>query len=190
MSDMNQRIEKVYEALFAIEDIREVFRKSLPAGPDVEGEKAIQKIAESLKGTIDDIEYNRGNSSGKKIGDSLPVRDREEAYINIQPIQAAGRLTADARKAIISYGDGYSACDQCRKPFRLDKIEKPCIAGFHRDLASFLNMDEARVVPGATKQWKFSTYGLTWEQVKYLADSFDEIAEKYGLEVKKPKPEP
>ncbi len=45
--------------------------------------------------------------------------------MNIQPIQAAGRLTLEARKAVISYGDGYSTCDACRKPFRLDTIASP-----------------------------------------------------------------
>lgn len=36
---------------------------------------------------------------------------------------------------------------------------------------------------GATRAWKLSTYGLSWRQVEYLADAFDEIAEKYGLSV-------
>ncbi len=83
------------------------------------------------------------------IVEGLQVRDREEDYINIQPIQAAGRLTLEARKAMISYGDGYSTCDYCLKPFRLDKICKPPIQEFVQDLAKFVNMDEARVVRGA-----------------------------------------
>src|SRR5665811_1248115 len=82
-----------------------------------------------------------------KIANNIPVREVEEDYINIQPIQAAGRLTVEAMKALIAYGDGYSACDQCRKPFRLDKITKPNIAEFHTDLAELLHMDEARVTP-------------------------------------------
>jgi Sep-tRNA:Cys-tRNA synthetase len=57
-------------------------------------------------------------------------------------------------KALIAYGDGYSTCDQCRKPFRLDKITKPPIAEFHSDLAKFLNMDEARVTPGARRAFQ------------------------------------
>jgi Sep-tRNA:Cys-tRNA synthetase len=89
-----------------------------------------------------------------KIANNIPVREVEENYINIQPIQAAGRLTGDAMKALIAYGDGYSTCDQCRKPFRLDKITKPAIAGFHSDLANFLNMDEARVTPGARRAFQ------------------------------------
>jgi Sep-tRNA:Cys-tRNA synthetase len=86
-----------------------------------------------------------------KCADALDVRDVDESSINIDPIQVGGRLTADAMKAIISYGDGYSVCDHCRKPFRLDHIKTPPIDRFHRDLASFVNMDVARVVPGARR---------------------------------------
>jgi len=81
----------------------------------------------------------------------IEVRDLEEVAINIDPIQAGGRLTADAMKAVIAYGDGYSVCDNCRKPFRLDQIKKPPIDAFHRELASFVGMDEARVMPGARR---------------------------------------
>lgn len=36
---------------------------------------------------------------------------------------------------------------------------------------------------GATRTWKLNTYGLTWEQIKYTADSFLDIANKQGLSV-------
>jgi Sep-tRNA:Cys-tRNA synthetase len=81
----------------------------------------------------------------------IEVRDLEELAINIDPIQAGGRLTPEAMKAIIAYGDGYSVCDNCRKPFRLDAIKKPPLDAFHRDLAKFVHMDEARVMPGARR---------------------------------------
>ena len=83
--------------------------------------------------------------------EDIEVRAREELFINIHPIQAAGRLTPEAMKAIISYGDGYSTCDRCRKPFRLDKISRPPINDFHVELAEFIGMDQARVVPGARR---------------------------------------
>ncbi len=86
-----------------------------------------------------------------KCTDAFEVRDVDECCINIDPIQVGGRLTADAMKAVIAYGDGYSVCDQCRKPFRLDYIRTPPIDRFHRDLAAFVNMDVARVVPGARR---------------------------------------
>ena len=109
-----------------------------------------QRIAE-LRAIIADLEAGTGTPKVTKIAGTIDLRTREEEAINIQPIQAAGRLTTEARKAIISYGDGYSTCDACRKPFRLDKISKPGIAEFHAELAKWLNMDQARVVPGARR---------------------------------------
>lgn len=86
-----------------------------------------------------------------KFVDDIELRAREELFINIQPIQAAGRLTPEAMKALIVYGDGYSTCDWCLTPFRLDKIRRPPIDEFHIELAKFLGMDEVRVVPGARR---------------------------------------
>ena len=37
------------------------------------------------------------------------------------------------------------------------------------------------IQPGLTKHFKLNVYGLTWDQVRYVADAFKEIAEKYGL---------
>ena len=86
-----------------------------------------------------------------RCGSGIEARQVDELFINIDPIQAGGRLTADAMKAIIAYGDGYSVCDNCRKPNRLDYISKPPIAEFHKDVAAWLNMDEARMMPGARR---------------------------------------
>lgn len=84
-------------------------------------------------------------------GEGIDTRQIDEIYINLDPIQAGGRLTTDAMKAVLAYGDGYSVCDHCTKPFRLDHISKPPLAEFHRDLADFLRMDTARLVPGARR---------------------------------------
>jgi Sep-tRNA:Cys-tRNA synthetase len=81
----------------------------------------------------------------------IEARQVDELFINIDPIQAGGRLTTDAMKAVIAYGDGYSVCDNCRKPNRLDYISKPPIAEFHKDVAAWLNMDTVRTVPGARR---------------------------------------
>jgi Sep-tRNA:Cys-tRNA synthetase len=86
-----------------------------------------------------------------RCGSGIEARQVNELFINIDPIQAGGRLTSDAMKAVIAYGDGYSVCDNCRKPNRLDYISKPPIADFHHDVAVWLNMDEVRVVPGARR---------------------------------------
>ena len=37
------------------------------------------------------------------------------------------------------------------------------------------------MLPGISKDMKYSTYGLTWDQVKHFTDSFLEIAKKYNL---------
>ncbi len=86
-----------------------------------------------------------------KCGPGLETREVDELSINIDPIQVGGRLTPEAMKAVIAYGDGYSVCDNCRKPFRLDTIRSPPVDEFHRDLADFVHMDVARVVPGARR---------------------------------------
>ena len=39
------------------------------------------------------------------------------------------------------------------------------------------------IQPGLTKHFKFNTYGLTWDQIKYVRDAFFDIAKKYGLSV-------
>ena len=145
------RIQKTFEALFALEEVRGLFRESLPTGFDAEEEAAFSQRIADLKAIIADLEAGTGTPKVTKIAGTLDIRSREEQYINIHPIQAAGRLTTEARKAIISYGDGYSTCDACRKPFRLDKISRPGIAEFHAELAKFVNMDQARVVPGARR---------------------------------------
>ena len=85
-----------------------------------------------------------------KIGD-METREIEELFINLSPTQAGGRLTPEAQKAILSYSDGYSVCDNCVRPFRLDYIKKPALADFHVEAAKWLNMDVLRVVPGARR---------------------------------------
>ncbi|MDR2856119.1 MAG: O-phospho-L-seryl-tRNA:Cys-tRNA synthase [Methanomicrobiales archaeon] len=81
----------------------------------------------------------------------IDTRSLEEMFINLDPIQAGGRLTSEAMKAVIAYADGYSVCDNCQKPARLDAISKPPLATFHKDLAAFVEMDEARLMPGARR---------------------------------------
>lgn len=154
---MSIRVQKTFEALFTLEEIRGLFRESLPTGFDLSEEAAFQQKLAALKAIVADLEAGTGTPKVTKIAGSLDIRSREEQHINIHPIQAAGRLTTEARKAIISYGDGYSTCDACRKPFRLDKISKPGIAEFHADLAKWLNMDHARVVPGARRGFQAVT---------------------------------
>ncbi len=91
-------------------------------------------------------------------------RDVEENYINLNPIQRGGVLTPEARKAIVKFADGYSVCDFCLKG-RLDLITKPPIKQFYEDLAEFLNMDVARITPGARQAKRMIFNSLEGEYV-------------------------
>lgn len=183
VSTRDLQIQKTYEALFALEDLREIFRQSLPTGfNDAEKEEFSRNLAR-VKATIEELEKGEGKLTCGKIANTLDVRSREEEFINIHPIQAAGRLTPEARKAIISYGDGYSTCDYCRKPFRLDKITRPPIEEFHQDLARFVNMDQARVVPGARRGFQAVTQSLVEKGDSVIVSSLAHYTEFLAVEV-------
>jgi Sep-tRNA:Cys-tRNA synthetase len=149
--NMEKRTDLIFAALFKLEEARQVIRDGLPGNLNQSEEEQMQEKITDLKAIIQALETNAESKRLGKIAGTIEVRTREEDHINIQPIQAAGRLTLAARQALIAYGDGYSTCDACRKPFRLDKISKPPIADFHTELAEFVNMDQARVVPGARR---------------------------------------
>lgn len=183
VSTRDLQIQKTYEVLFALEDIREIFRQSLPTGfNDAQKEEFSRNLAR-VKATIDELEKGEGKPTCEKIANKLDIRSREEEFINIHPIQAAGRLTPEARKAIISYGDGYSTCDYCRKPFRLDKITRPPIEEFHRDLADFVKMDQARVVPGARRGFQAVTQSLVGKGDSVIVSSLAHYTEFLAVEV-------
>lgn len=149
--DKISHVLTLYDAMFILEDIRELYRKSLPTKLTDEEKAELAKRVQKAKTLLDQLESGTADHHTEYIADKLEPRIREEAFINIQPIQAAGRLTAEARKALAVYADGYSVCDWCVKPFRLDKISRPPIDQFHQELAGFLGMDQARVVPGARR---------------------------------------
>lgn len=179
--DRKSQVYALYDALFALEDIRDVFRKSLPHElTQKEHSKICEKI-KKVKKILDKLESQKGTQK-QYIVDKLAPRIREEAFINIQPIQAAGRLTVQARKALIAYGDGYSVCDQCLSPFRLDKIKKPPINVFHEELADFLGMDEARVVPGARRGFQTVISSLVGKKDTVVLSSQGHYTEFLAIE--------
>jgi Sep-tRNA:Cys-tRNA synthetase len=117
-----------------------------------------------------------------RCGSGIEARQVNELFINIDPIQAGGRLTADAMKAVIAYGDGYSVCDNCRKPNRLDYIAKPPIAEFHKDVAAWLNMDTARVVPGARRGFQAVAHTYVRKGDHVLLTSLSHYTEFLAIE--------
>lgn len=40
------------------------------------------------------------------------------------------------------------------------------------------------IQPGLTRHFKFNTYGLSWDQVRYVRDAFHDIARKYQLNIR------
>jgi Sep-tRNA:Cys-tRNA synthetase len=117
-----------------------------------------------------------------RCANSIEARQVNELFINIDPIQAGGKLTADAMKAVIAYGDGYSVCDNCRKPNRLDYISKPPIAEFHRDLAAWLNMDAVRTVPGARRGFQAVAHTYVHKGDPVLLTSLSHYTEFLAVE--------
>jgi Sep-tRNA:Cys-tRNA synthetase len=75
-------------------------------------------------------------------------RGIDESWINIHPIQRGGVLPSETRETLLSFADGYSACDFCLEG-RVDLIKTPPIFDFANDVAKFLNVDEVRFTPGA-----------------------------------------
>lgn len=95
------------------------------------------------------LEYN--NELVQKY--SNLTRTTNEEFINIHPIQRGGILTAEAFKALIAFGDGYSLCDNCLKG-RIDQIENPPVVEFLKDMAKFLNIDNVMLTASARESKK------------------------------------
>ncbi|MCS7121086.1 MAG: O-phospho-L-seryl-tRNA:Cys-tRNA synthase [Archaeoglobaceae archaeon] len=69
--------------------------------------------------------------------------------INVDPLQTGGKLTEDARKALIEWGDGYSVCDYCLTG-RIEEIKNPPVYEFvHEKLPKFIGCDVVRLTTGA-----------------------------------------
>jgi len=71
-----------------------------------------------------------------------------KGLINIHPIQRGGILTEEARKVLLEWADGYSACDVCLEG-RVDLLKNPPVDALKQDIAEFLGMDTARFTAGA-----------------------------------------
>ena len=69
-------------------------------------------------------------------------------FINIHPIQAAGKLTEAAKQTLIEFGDGYSICDLCLEG-KMQTIKNPPIKDFLEDISTFMGMEIARPTAGS-----------------------------------------
>lgn len=88
-----------------------------------------------------------------RVIDNLEIRAKEELFINLEPLQRGGIMPAVARKAALSYIDGYSTCDFCLGTLHL--IKKPPIADFLVQAATFLGMDTTMLTHGC-REAKFT----------------------------------
>lgn len=89
----------------------------------------------------------------RNITKEIELRDWEEEYININPLQTGGRTYPDTRKAIISYIDGYSVCDRCKGSLGI--TDRPPIREFLSDVSKFLGMDYTMLTNGC-REAKFA----------------------------------
>jgi len=82
------------------------------------------------------------------------IERQTKDFINIDPLQTGGRLSEEAKRALVEWGDGYSVCDFCGG--KLEEIKTPPIYNLvHEDLPKFLGSELARLTNGA-REAKFA----------------------------------
>ncbi len=97
------------------------------------------------------------------------MKRENKDLINLNPLQTAGKLTKEAQKVLVEFGDGYSVCDFCDGV--LDDIEKPPIKTFTREiLPKFLNCDVVRITNGAREGMFIIMHSLTKPKDTILVD--------------------
>ncbi len=114
------------------------------------------------------------------------VERKVKDFINIDPLQTGGRLTEDAKRMLLEWGDGYSVCDFCTGD--LHAIKNPPIANFVEELANFLGCDIARVTHGAREGKFMVMHSLAKKDGVVVVDSNAHYttyvsAERAGLKV-------
>jgi len=83
----------------------------------------------------------------------INIKRETKGMINIDPLQAGGILTKEARQSLLEWGDGFSVCDFCRG--KLDEIKTPPIYEFlHQSLPEFIGADAVCLTHGA-REGKF-----------------------------------
>ena len=75
---MDIRTQKTFEALFALEDVRETLRQTLPNITSPEEEHSIKEGVNKVRKILDDIENGTGTPQVRKIAGTIDIRSREE----------------------------------------------------------------------------------------------------------------
>ncbi len=108
--------------------------------------------------------------------------------VNIDPLQTGGKLTPEAKDALLQWGDGYSVCDFCRGA--LDEIKTPPIYDFiHEALPEFLGVEHVRITNGAREGMFAVMHALAQKDGLIVLDGnahYSSLiaAERAGLDVK------
>jgi Sep-tRNA:Cys-tRNA synthetase len=113
------------------------------------------------------------------------VRDRVNRW---QEELSNGKIVIDALRSI----EGTAILSECPRKHTLTRVDThnsfDRVAGTHKKRGYFFTSALAErgiggVIPGATRVWKFNTYGLTRQQAEYLASAFTDIARENGISV-------
>ena len=118
-----------------------------------------------------------------RCGAGIEARQVNESFINIDPIQAGGRLTADAMKAVIAYRR-WIFCLRITavNPIVSITSANPRLPGFHRDVAAWLNMDAVRTVPGARRGFQAVAHTYVSKGDPVLLTSLSHYTEFLAIE--------
>ncbi|HJK16353.1 MAG TPA: aminotransferase class V-fold PLP-dependent enzyme, partial [Methanocorpusculum sp.] len=101
---------------------------------------------------------------------------------------ANSKIVVDALKSI----EGTKILSEYPRKHTLTRVDTTgsfdVVAQTHKKRGFFLSSALGKkgitgIIPGATKIWKFNTYGMTRKQAEYVADTYLTIAEDNGLRV-------
>jgi Sep-tRNA:Cys-tRNA synthetase len=73
---MDIRTQKTFEALFALEDVREILLQKLPNATSPEDEHSIKEGIDKIREILDDLKNSTGTPQIQKIADSIDIRSR------------------------------------------------------------------------------------------------------------------
>ena len=116
------------------------------------------------------------------------LKRKTRGMINLDPLQAGGILTDEARAALVEWGDGFCVCDFCGG--KLDEIRNPPIFDFvHQALPEFIGADVVSLTLGAREGIFLVMHAIGKPGDTVIVDknahySTYVAAERAGLEVK------
>ena len=157
---------------------RKVFRTTQMVGDVTKrkfGIKEVDNIGRTLSGwhpDLNDCFFPTGKSQDRELG-----RGGQEVQLLLRTVPADPGKQGLERAAQEAH---FEQSGHNRKLRTVAKTHKRRGFFFSDELNDYGIIGE---FAGATRTWKLNTYGLSWDQIKYTAESFIDIAEKYGLKI-------